>query len=736
MAAGLLDGLNEQQRTAVTAGLGPVIVYAGPGSGKTRVLTHRLAYLVSEMGVYPGGIMAVTFTNKAAGEMRSRAELLLGGKLKGLQIGTFHAICARLLRREAEHLPYRSDYVIFDTDDQVALINQVMNDLGIDSKKYNPRRILGMISNAKNELVTAQRYRGANYFGEVAARVYVGYQDKLIASNAMDFDDLLMQTALLLRDNEEVRSKYQHFIEHVLVDEFQDTNMAQYELVRLLGKPQDNIFVVGDEDQGIYAFRGADYRNVMQFRRDYPNAQMIILAQNYRSTQVVLDVARAVIDKNPHREKKELFTERQGGAKVQLYEAYSEDEEGSYVAEQIHKLKRKQGMDYRDFAVMYRTNAQSRILEDVFVREGIPYMLIGGVSFYKRREVRDILAYMRLINNGDDVVSFSRIVNVPKRGIGQKTLATFQAWYAQEHLTQAAALTALADGVATPLGRAAKPLVEFAQMLQEWRKIAELNDLPTLFDDIMQRTRYKLYLPEISDRPEQIVEREENLTALRGSLESAESLSEFLMDAALVADVDSLKEDANAVTLLTLHAAKGLEYPVVFLTGLEDGLLPHSRSKDEDEGEAEERRLMYVGLTRAKDQVILTYAFRRTLFGSSEVAMPSPFLNDIPAELTEGAVSARSGHIRESYNYQRETTWDQSAFYVPSSRKTESKKSALPASPKLKFQTGMRVQHAKFGEGVVVESRRSGEDEEVTVSFKTAGIKRLMAGFAKLTILG
>lgn len=728
--AGLLDGLNEQQREAVTAGLGPVIVYAGPGSGKTRVLTHRLAYLVSEMGVYPGGIMAVTFTNKAANEMRSRAEALLKGKLKGLQIGTFHAICARLLRREAEHLPYRSDYAIFDTDDQESLIKQVMNELNIDPKKYNPRRILGMISNAKNELITPEKFRSPNYFGEIAARVYTAYQQKLVSSNGMDFDDLLMQTVLLMRENDLIREKYQRYIEHILVDEFQDTNMAQYELVRLLGKPQDNIFVVGDEDQGIYAFRGADYRNVMQFRRDYPHARMIVLAQNYRSTQIVLDAARAVIDKNPHRVKKELFTQRQGGVKVHVYEAYNEDEEGAYVAEKISELKRKEGLDYKDFAVMYRTNAQSRVVEDVFVQENIPYVLIGGVGFYKRREVRDLLAYLRLVNNPDDAVSFGRVINVPKRGIGQKTLAMFQAWYAQEKMSLSEALTALADGVATPLGRSARPLVEFAQMVQAWRKIAETGDLVALYDDIMQRTRYRLYLPEISDRPEQVVEREENLNALRGSLHDQESLSEFLIDAALVADVDSLKEGANAVTLLTLHSAKGLEYPVVFITGLEDGLLPHSRSLDDPEGMAEERRLMYVGLTRAKDRVFLTYAFRRSLFGASETGLPSRFLADIPMDLTESTISARSGHLRESYNYQRETTWDQSNFYTPGSRSK-----APDLAPKLQYQTGMRVHHAKFGDGIVLESRRSGDDEEVSISFKNYGIKRLMAGFANLTIL-
>ncbi|MBZ0288826.1 MAG: ATP-binding domain-containing protein, partial [Anaerolineae bacterium] len=422
--------------------------------------------------------------------------------------------------------------------------------------------------------------------------------------------------------------------------------------------------------------------------------------------------------------------ETAGGEPLTIYEAYSEKDEAEYGVNKIEERRRRQDKNYGDFAVMYRTNAQSRALEDAFVKEKIPYRLVGGVGFYKRREVRDLLAYLRLVNNPDDSVSFNRIINVPKRGIGQKSLATFQAWYAQEKMTQAQALAALVDGVATPLGRSVKPLMEFAHMLQAWQKVAESGDLVALYDSIMERTRYHLYLPDISDTPEQIVEREENLTALRGSLHEQESLSEFLVDAALVADVDSLKEGANAVTLLTLHAAKGLEYPVVFITGLEDGLLPHSRSLDDPEGMAEERRLMYVGITRAKDRVFLTYAFRRSLFGASETGLPSRFLADIPGELTEGAVSARSGHLRESYNYQRETTWDQGSFYTPGSRAK-----AVDNTPKLQFKTGMTVRHARFGDGVVLESRRSGDDEEVSISFKAHGIKRLMAGFANLTIV-
>jgi DNA helicase II / ATP-dependent DNA helicase PcrA len=730
----MLGSLNEQQRAAVEAGNGPVIIYAGPGSGKTRVLTHRLAYLVKERGVYPGAIMAVTFTNKAASEMRARAEHLLGGRLQGIQIGTFHAICARILRRESEHIPYRSDYQIYDTDDQVAVVTQALNENNIDIKRYSPRRVLGAISNAKNELITPDQFRTVDYFHEIVGRVYPVYQEILVSNNAMDFDDLLMQTVLLLDTNAAVAEKYGRFYEHILVDEFQDTNMAQYKLVRLFGRPQDNIFVVGDEDQGIYAFRGADYRNVLQFRHDYPQARMIILAQNYRSTQIVLDAARAVIDKNPHRQQKELFTERAGGAKIYVYEAYNEQEEGEYVAQKVELLKYQDRRQYKDFAVMYRTNAQSRALEEAFIRENVPYKLVGGVGFYKRREVRDLLAYLRCVHNPDDSVSFDRVINVPKRGIGKKSLADFQAWARHERLATGDALAALLDGTASTLsGRALKSFAAFAEDLREWQQIVETGDLVALFDSIMLRTQYRLYLHEISDRPEQVAEREENLQELRGRLEMAvaegQTLVDFLTETALVADVDTLDAHADAVTLLTLHSAKGLEFPVVFLTGLEDGLLPHLRSLDDPEGMAEERRLMYVGLTRAEDEVYLTYAFRRFLFGSSEANLPSRFLEDIPAELTEGLVSSGSSHQRESAAYQHQITWDSAP------RRSNIISFPSPEAPQLQFKSGMRVQHSKFGPGIVIESQPMGADEEVTVAFEAHGIKRLAASFARLTIL-
>src|SRR5690606_33853222 len=433
-------------------------------------------------------------------------------------------------------------------------------------------------------------------------RAYPMYQRRLVDSNAMDFDDLLVQTVYLLRENESVRLKYQMRYEYILVDEFQDTNQAQYQLVQLLGKPQDTVFVVGDEDQGIYAFRGADYRNVMQFRRDYPNARVILLEQNYRSTQIVLDAARAIIDKNTHRTPKALFTEREGGPLITIHEAYSEMDEGEFIVKRIERLIKQKGDSYRDFAVMYRTNAQSRALEDACVSHSVPYKLVGGVGVYKRREVNDLLAYLRVLNNPNDEISLFRVINVPGRGIGQKSVETFTRWAAGRGLTYAEALEAAANGEATPLsGRAAKSIVDFGRMIRELRELANGGNLVVVYDELVARIGYALYLNEISDTPEQVMERMENLQELRGLIESKKDLTlhDFLADVSLASDIDTLDMEADAITLLTLHSAKGLEYPVVFITGLEDGLLPHTRSLNEPDARAEESRLRYVGLTRA-----------------------------------------------------------------------------------------------------------------------------------------
>lgn len=736
MTSDLLTHLNEQQREAVTAGEGPILVLAGPGSGKTRVLTHRIAYLVSEREIAPQHIMAVTFTNKAAAEMRARVETLLGGRLDGLQIGTFHAICARLLRIEADHTPYGRDYTIYDTDDQVKLIDTLLKAQNIDVKKYKPYGVLNAISAAKNELIEPDDYRSRDYFGEVVSRIYPLYQRRLQDSSAMDFDDLLMQTVLLFRKNAAVREKYQRRYAHILVDEFQDTNQAQYQLVRLLGEPQENVFVVGDEDQGIYAFRGADYRNVNQFRRDYPAAQVIVLAQNYRSTNTIVQAARAVIDKNKHREPKNLFSERGQGAPVTIHEAYNEDEEGEFIVRLIKDLAKRKGYAYRDFAAIYRTNAQSRSLEDACVRIGVPYKLVGGVGFYKRREVRDLLAYLRVVNNPNDSSAFTRIVNVPARGIGEKSAQAFDQWIEARRMSIADGLEALANGEANPIsGKAARSFTDFALMMRQLREIvANGNDILQVFDEILSRTEYNLYLREISDTTDQAQERLENVQALRGLIQSKKDLSldNFLEDTALSSDTDELDLEKDAVTLLTMHAAKGLEFAVVFITGVEDGLIPHSRSFSEPDAMAEERRLFYVGVTRAKDHLYLTHTFKRALYGESSLSEPSRFLSDIPGDLTDGG-SIKVKDMRNRAGYKSATTWERDER--PASPKVISFEQAKRDVAPLKFKAGMRVMHAKLGDGVVIDSKRHGQEEEVQVRFSKHGTKTLYASFANLLIL-
>jgi len=767
----LIAGLNERQRAAVTAGPGPILVLAGPGSGKTRVLTRRIAYLTQAMNVRPYHIMAVTFTNKAAGEMRQRLKDLIGEQVRGLQIGTFHATCARILRMEHHATPYEQDFVIYDTDDQLSAVAQAMQELSVDTRKFNPRAVLNAISGAKNELILPAQYVAGDYFGEIVSRVYPRYQMILVNSNALDFDDLLMQMVVALRDNDVLRDKYQHKFQWVLVDEFQDTNTAQYQLVRLLGAPQDNVFVVGDEDQSIYAFRGADYRNVMRFRQDYPDASVYLLEQNYRSTQVVLDVANAIISRNRHRTPKKLFTQHSGGDLVTIHEAYDEQYEAEYVIDQIEALLRR-GYTYNDMAVMYRTNPQSRALERACVQAGVPHTIIGGVGFYKRREVKDLLAYLRLVHNPDDRAAFTRVVNTPKRGIGNKTVDQFHAWAAESELRPIEAFQHLIDGLATELNaRAAKVLRDFAEKLWEWRSLAGLGKLATLYDAIVSDIGYRLYVREISESDREAQERLEYVDQLRGLVAEADAderpLGDFLAEQALMTDADTLTESGDRVTLMTLHAAKGLEFPVVFLVGLEDGLLPHMRSLEEPDGVEEERRLLYVGVTRAKQRLFLSYAFRRTLYGGSEQRSFSPFLSDVPPELVDGLPTALSGQS-DYQSYKTMTTWerpDQTSaaglgrlardlkrgsasredggnsslrgkiIRFPGAQSSDEEAPASQAQGR--YQPGMRVSHAVFGEGTVIESRMNVDDEEVTVAFldRRHGIKMLLASLANLDVL-
>ncbi len=724
-----LDKLNPQQRQAVTAGAGPVLVLAGPGSGKTRVLTQRVAYLIASEGVRPYQMLAVTFTNKAAREMGNRVRDMLGElAADGLWLGTFHSICARLLRRESENLPFDSSFVIYDDDDQQRVVKGAIRDLNLDEKTYRPQSVHGAISRAKNELIFPDDYPTQTYRDEVVKRVYKRYQEILKQNNAVDFDDLLLWTAYLLSEFPAVREKYARRFHHVLVDEFQDTNFAQYVLLKHLASGYNNIFVVGDPDQSVYRWRGADYRNVQRFEQDFPEAQVILLEQNYRSRQTILDAAMAVIDRNPHRRRKNLFTERGAGDKLFYYEALDDYSEASFVVDTIAGLVSSRTCEPGDCAVMYRTNAQSRLLEEAFLQARLPYRLVGAQRFYGRREVKDIIAYLRLVHNPADEISLDRVINLPPRGIGDKTVLALHTAAHSADTSPSAVLMDLARGDASPFwpqftGRAALPLADFGALLSNWRAEAPRFTVSELFDRIASDINYKEY---IDDGTDEGAERWENVQELRRlTVEYQDrTLTDFLETVALISDQDTLSEGKNAPTLLTLHAAKGLEFGAVFIVGLDDGILPHSRSFDEPEAMEEERRLFYVGITRAKDRLYLLRALRRGGRGYAEETIPSRYLDDIPPELLSG--KARAGRASRSQT----PTWLRSDSSKGSRSDWQS-----DLQKEAKYRAGMRVQHSSWGEGIVLNSRLQDNDETVDVIFESVGIKRLAASLANLKIL-
>ncbi len=720
-----LDKLNPQQRQAVTAGAGPVLVLAGPGSGKTRVLTQRVAFLIAYEGVRPYQMLAVTFTNKAAREMGNRVRDMLGELASdGLWLGTFHSVCARLLRREAENLPFDANFVIYDDDDQQRVAKAAIRDLNLDEKTYRPQSVHASISRAKNELIFPDDYPVTTFRDDKVKLVYRRYQELLKQNNAVDFDDLLLWTAHLLSEFPAVREKYARRFQHVLVDEFQDTNFAQYTLLKHLASGHNNIFVVGDPDQSVYRWRGADYRNVQRFEQDFPDAQVILLEQNYRSKQTILNAAMAVIDRNPHRRRKNLFSERGSGDKVAYYEALDDYSEAAFVVDTIASLTAAKEAEPGDCAVMYRTNAQSRLLEEAFLQARLPYRLVGAQRFYGRREVKDIIAYLRLVHNPADEISLDRVINLPPRGIGEKTILTLHTTARAANTSASAVVMDLAHADASPFwsqfsGRAALPLGEFGAKLAGWRAEASRATVTELFDRIAEDIKYREY---IDDNTEEGTERWENVQELRRLTTEYDqrSLTDFLETVALISDQDTLSEGKNAPTLLTLHAAKGLEFKVVFIVGLDDGILPHTRSFDEPEAMEEERRLFYVGITRAEDRLYLLRAMRRGGRGYSEETIPSRYLEDIPPELLSG--KSRGGH---SYRATRAATG-------PSWLRAEPVMEAVTES---KFRAGMRVMHPSWGEGMVLDSRLQDNDETVDVVFESVGIKRLAASLANLSVL-
>jgi DNA helicase-2/ATP-dependent DNA helicase PcrA len=720
----ILAELNPAQREAVEAINGPVLILAGPGSGKTRVITHRIAYLIKVCGVSPHRIMAVTFTNKAAREMEERLHRLVSSSVEDLTIGTFHATCARILRRDGKAIGVNSGFVIYDDEDQISLIKRSLQALDLDPKQYAPRAIQSAITSAKSRLLAPAEYLPRSYFEEVVQRVYERYQQLLSESNALDFDDLLLKAVNLFRQNSQVLSKYQSRYLHLQVDEFQDTNLVQYELMKQLAGKYRNICVVGDPDQSIYSWRFADLRNILNFEKDYPEAKVVLLEQNYRSTKMILETASHIISANEQRKPKGLWTENETGALPEVVETYTEQEEAQFVVNEVEQLVSRGEFKRGDCAITYRTNAQSRVLEEAFIRYGVPYKLVAGTRFYERREVKDVIAYLRLIQNPYDSVSLLRIINIPQRGIGQRSLSELSQWARSRGMSEYRALQLLVkqkedetaeDRPPFP-SRTLRAFANFVHLIEGFvARSRELN-LVDLFDLVVESSGYRKYILAMADGEE----RRENILELRtvaqgySDLKPPEGLSAFLEGVTLVSDVDGLDESIDAVTLITLHQAKGLEFPVVFIVGMEDGILPHIRSFDDPGQMEEERRLCYVGITRAKKKVYLVRAFRRSFMGGSNINRPSRFLQDIPPHLLSG------GSLWQGEDSQLAT-----AMY--SWNRMATPREALPD-----LSPGDHVHHAQFGDGVVVSLRPVKDDAEVVVAFDGAGIKKLLLSFAKL----
>ncbi|MBM3148851.1 MAG: AAA family ATPase, partial [Chloroflexi bacterium] len=716
----VLANLNPAQKQAVKTIKGPLLIIAGPGSGKTRVITHRVAYLIKTCGVSPHHIMAVTFTNKAAKEMMERLEKLLGQMSESLTLGTFHAICARILRREGKAMGLDSHFVIYDDEDQLSLIKQCLQELDLDPKQYSPKAIQNAIDFAKSQLLSPIEYaeQARSYFEEIVHRVYERYQHHLTQSQGVDFDDLLMKTVQLFDKHPEILRKYQNRYLHILVDEFQDTNTTQYTLIKQLAGKHRNVCVVGDPDQSIYSWRFADIRNILSFEKDFPDARVALLEQNYRSTKSILDVASYIISANSQRKPKELWTENEDGVPVSVIATYNEGEEAQFVISEIQRLARD-GIAPGGYAVMYRVNAQSRALEEAFMRYGVPYRLVGGTRFYQRREIKDVIAYLRLIQNPNDNISLSRVINVPTRGIGQRTLGELSAWATDQNLTLYQALKNVAEKKGPPLApRASYALTSFLGIIDEL--IAKRQDLrlTALMDELLERTGYGEYVRKEEDGED----RWENITELYTVAREyddhspEEALASFLEKVSLVSDIDELQEGVDAVTLITLHQAKGLEFPVVFIVGMEEGLLPHRRSMDDRDQLEEERRLCYVGVTRAQKRVYLLYAYRRSLFGSSTGGIRSRFLADIPSHLV-----AKKGQWDAEKKDEDDFT-PVTTIYA--------RERGKPTKVLLDLKVGDHVHHQVFGDGVVVNCSPRKDDQEITVSFSDVGTKRLLLSLA------
>ena len=756
----IYDTLNEPQREAVLHTDGPLLILAGAGSGKTRVLTHRIAYLIDERGVNPWNILAITFTNKAAEEMRQRVDSLVSFGAESIWVSTFHSACVRILRRFIDRLGYDNRFTIYDTDDQKTLMKEVCRKVDIDTKVYKERNLLAAVSSAKNEMILPDEFElnAGGDFGQLKiAKVYREYEAQLKANNALDFDDLLVKTVQLLETQPDVLEYYQERFRYIMVDEYQDTNTVQFRLVRLLAGKYRNLCVVGDDDQSIYKFRGANIRNILDFEHEFPDAHVVRLEQNYRSTGNILNAANGVIRNNRNRKEKTLWTDNGDGEKIQLRQFDTAFDEAEYIAEDIKK-EVQEGASYNDSAVLYRTNAQSRLFEEKFIAMNIPYKIVGGINFYARREIKDLLAYLKTVDNGQDDLAVRRIINVPKRGIGLTTINRIQESADERGIGFYEAL--LAPDLIPGVGRSASKLDSFAALIEYFKGQTEKESITDLLREIIEKTGYVESL-EAEDKVE-AESRIENIDELVNKAAAYEedcqdrgeeaSLSGFLEEVALVADIDSLDEDQDYVVLMTLHSAKGLEFPHVYLAGMEDGLFPSymTITSDDNEDLEEERRLCYVGITRAEEKLTLTCARRRMVRGETQFNKMSRFIKEIPMELidtgnrkieegTQIPVQNTYSHAKEAF---RARPFASQFSASQSSGKTTGKQpfSSLQKgsqilagkSGSLSYQVGDRVRHTKFGEGIVLEIKEGGRDYEVTVEFDSAGVRKMFAMFARL----
>ncbi len=740
----LLQGMNDKQAEAVLTTEGPLLIMAGAGSGKTRVLTHRVAYLIEEKHVLPWRVLAITFTNKAAREMRERVGNLLGEGAQDVWVSTFHALCVRILRREIEQIGYNRAFTIADPSEQLTLMRHVCRDLNIDTKKFEPKAILGTISNAKNELQTPSDYAGlANGpFEKIVAQCYTEYQKRLQQNQALDFDDLIMQTIRLFKENKPTLEHYQEKFQYIHVDEYQDTNEAQYTLVNMLADKYKNLCVVGDADQSIYGWRGANMDNIMNFEHDYPDAKSVMLEQNYRSTKTILEAANGVINNNQYRKPKELWTENNEGQPITYYRGQSERDEALFVITKIQEEMQKNQRKFGDFAVLYRTNAQSRSIEEAFVKANMPYKMVGGHKFYDRKEIKDILAYLRLVVNASDSMSFERVVNSPKRGIGPGTLEKLTQ-FADDH--QWSLLEAAQNAeLSTIPGKSRKTLIDFGNVIGDLAKMREFLNVTELTEQLLDKTGYKKALEventlEAQSRLENIEELLSVTKQFDEHYEPEEDDSDlfvdFLAELSLVSDLDSVEEEASEVTMMTLHAAKGLEFPVVFLMGMEEGIFPLSRALLEEDELEEERRLAYVGITRAESKLYLTNAYSRMLYGRQQSNQASRFVGEIDDKLLDyangnaGSIPERNVPFGKSNRYARATATTYNANKTTTSHKITDTTGGDNSGA---WTAGQKVQHKKWGIGTVVKVNGTGNDQELDIAFKEQGVKRLLASFAPI----